>query len=204
FVVREVPVTEDEATSRRGHYFVTDPYLRFYYHFLAAFQSKLALGAQDELLELIRQAMPEFIRMYTWKDLCREWILRASVAGDIPISVEKVGGFWFRKHEIDLVGIDHINGCLLLADCRWNESLLHPDVLSELIDKTSVIVPDDGREWVVHYIGFATRGWEAGIQDVATQMAARNTKKGKWRSAGIRLVDLKTVDDDLFRWSQKT
>jgi hypothetical protein len=50
FVERRVPVTQGER-SRLGHYHV-DPYLRFYYRFLASRQSQLALGIQEQLLEV--------------------------------------------------------------------------------------------------------------------------------------------------------
>jgi AAA+ ATPase superfamily predicted ATPase len=46
FAERRVPVTEP-GPSRAGRYHITDPYLRFYFRFLADRQDQLALGAQD-------------------------------------------------------------------------------------------------------------------------------------------------------------
>lgn len=204
FVKREVPVTEDEGSSRRGRYYVTDPYLLFYYHFLAAYQSKLALGAQEELLEVIQNSMPAFIQTYTWRDLCAEWILRSSLAGELPVSVEQVGGFWLRTHEVDLCGLDPMGGSLILCTCLWNDAKAHLDTMAELIEKTELIVPDDGREWQVYYIGFSAAGWDESVQANSERLANGRASSNKWQAAGVRLLDLATVDRNLYEWSGET
>ena len=55
--------------SRRGRYFVTDPYLRFFYRFMSAYQSKLALGQTQQLLDIIQDELPSFIDRNTWQEL---------------------------------------------------------------------------------------------------------------------------------------
>ena len=97
FVVRNIPVTEAGMDSRQGRYFVTDPYLRFYYRFLAAYQSQLALGKHQQTLRLISEDLPQFIETNTWQELCREWLTQASDQGELPISVETVGSDWKRS-----------------------------------------------------------------------------------------------------------
>lgn len=204
FVSREVPVTEDESVSRRGRYYVTDPYLRFYYHFLAAYQSKLALGAQEELLADIREKMPQFAQAYTWRELCAEWILRASLAGDLPVSVERVGGFWQRNQEVDLCSIDRIECSLVLATCLWNDRPAGLATLAEMIAQTGLVVPeDDERTWNVYYIGFSTTGWEEGVQASCESLANSQAEgHNRWRSMGVRLLDLNDVDASLQQWAR--
>lgn len=121
FVVRQVPVTENQAKSRRGRYFVTDPYLRFYYRFLSAYQSMLALGEQREMLLAIEQELPSFIEQNTWRELCQEWLLRASARRQLPVSVKKVGGEWRRSHAVDVVGIDDEQKQIVLGVCVWQD-----------------------------------------------------------------------------------
>jgi hypothetical protein len=72
FVARFVPLTEMKINSRRGRYYIVDPFLRFYYHFVAAFQAKLALGEQEEIVQAVEDGLPQFIEENTWPELCRE------------------------------------------------------------------------------------------------------------------------------------
>ncbi|MBK7180928.1 MAG: helix-turn-helix transcriptional regulator [Chloroflexi bacterium] len=69
FVERRIPVT-DTVKSRRGHYSITDPYLRFYYRFLAT-QTHIALGQSHQALKEISREMGPFVERYTWRELCQ-------------------------------------------------------------------------------------------------------------------------------------
>ena len=97
FVKREVPISQiNYKDSRSGRYFVTDPYLRFYYRFLAAYQSRLALGQQQQVTEAIGEALPDFIEANTWPELCR----RIDAGQVIPIISNSV----FNDHIFDMDG----------------------------------------------------------------------------------------------------
>jgi AAA+ ATPase superfamily predicted ATPase len=141
FVKREVPVSQLNMDSRRGRYFVTYPYLRFYYRFLAAYQSKLALGQQQQTVDAIEQALPEFIERNTWQELCREWVLEASANGELPVPVEFAGSEWRRNLMIDVVGLDTGNKSLVLGDCFWQDGPMGLEAVQELVRKTGAILP---------------------------------------------------------------
>ncbi|HID54803.1 MAG TPA: ATP-binding protein [Anaerolineae bacterium] len=205
FVERRVPVTERSADSRRGRYFVTDPYLRFFYRFLAAYQSKLAMGQQEQMLVAIELELPAFIQKNTWQELCREWLLRASAKGELPVPVEEVGSEWKRSFAIDVVGISEEDRSLILGCCLWNEAPADLEPLQELVRRTSSLIPSGEEDWSVHYVGFASGGWSetavAGIEDVVYEEKAARARR-KWQAVGVQLVDLPRIDADLARWSE--
>ncbi|MEM7117161.1 MAG: ATP-binding protein [Chloroflexota bacterium] len=195
FVTRQVPVTENQAKSRRGRYFVTDPYLRFYYRFLAAYQSMLALGEQQEMLQEIERELPQFIEQNTWRELCREWLLRASARKKLPVSVKKVGGDWKRHQAIDVVGLDTDQKHVVLGTCIWDGKAIDSEPLTQLVKQTSSVVPK-GDDWHVYYIGFSAHGWTEQARETARQIS----KSPDWHVAGMRLLNLDEVDADLIRW----
>jgi hypothetical protein len=55
----------------------------------------------------------------------------------------------------------------------------------------------------VTFVVFSANGWTAEAAAKAESMiaAAASRKRRSWQPAGIRLVDLKTLDDDLYRWA---
>ena len=203
FVERRVPISQRGTDSRRGRYFVTDPYLRFFYRFLSANQSKLALGQVQQVLALIEDHLAAFIGHNTWEELCREWLLRASTTGKVPVPVEEVGSEWARNFEIDVVGIDEGGNTFVLGDCVWLDKPAGPDVIQTLVDKTSQMVSRDGHP-DVFYTLFSATGWTEAARAQAEQivMAADGGRgKKKWQVAGYRLLDLEEVDRDLVAWS---
>jgi uncharacterized protein len=201
FVVREVPISQRGTDSRRGRYFVTDPYLRFFYRFLSAYQSKLALGQSQPVLDLIEEALPVFIRDNTWQELCREWLLLASAQGDIPVPIEEVGSEWSKSMVVDVVGISDSDQSLALGDCYWESEPVGVEALDELLKKTAFVVPKKTNEWSVYYVPFSASGWTDEARAEAKKLTTEYGRRKRWRTAGIRLIDLNDLDADMMRWA---
>jgi len=199
YVERRVPVTE-RGTSRRGRYHITDPYLRFYYRFLASRQAQLALGLQDQALAEITRHLRDFIGVHTWEELCREWLLRASAYGEFPHLLDQVGAIWTKQAQVDVAGVNSMEKVLVLGECKWGDAAVGRNVLSDLMAKTDAVVPKQ-RQWHVVYIGFARNGWTAAAVDFARQVEQANYVGRNWRAGGMTLLDLEQVDSDLHRWS---
>lgn len=199
FLERRVPVTENEA-SRQGRHYITDPFLRFYYRFLSRRQTQLALGVQDQTLEELKRHLVDFIGTYTWEELCREWLLRASGRERLPFLPDQVGSLWNRQAQIDVVGYNSMEKTMILGECKWDRHLIDWNVMSGLIEKTGQVVPSKGR-WKIYYLGFARQGWTETARQLASQVSSQNWKGENWQAAGMQLLDLEQVDADLSAWT---
>lgn len=201
FVERKVPITQRNIKSRLGRYHVTDPFLRFYYRFLAAYQSRLALGQQRQVVSAIEKDMDAFIEANTWRELCQQWVALADEHSELPISVEAVGSEWRRNYSIDVFGIDEEAKTLILGSCQWHDESGRIDDLERAIQNAASIIPRN-EEWTVYYLGFAAKGWSPGDRLRAEAALTNKAKRGRtqWKFAGMRLLDLEEVDRDLTRW----
>lgn len=198
FVERRIPITA-EASTRLGRYHIVDPYLRFYYRFLAARQTQLALGIQEQALAEISRHLLDFIGVHTWEELCREWTLRASSYGRLPYLVDQVGSSWTKTAQVDVAGINAMQKTLVLGECKWSAKQMGAEVVTELIGKTEHVVPKAG-QWRVFFLGFARGGWAPDAIELAQNAATKPPHGANWRAEGIRLLDLQQIDDDLARW----
>jgi hypothetical protein len=127
--------------------FVTEP------HNYVAILRAIAGGAraQNEIATrtgLAQGHLLEFIGTHTWEELCREWVLRAGARGVLPLS-DRVGSFWSRTAQVDVVGIHSMEKTLLIGECKWSPRPMGADVLETLLAKTAEVVPKHGR-WTVH------------------------------------------------------
>ncbi len=204
FVERRVPVTETLKKSRRGRYFITDPYLRFYYRFLSTYQTQLALGAQQQALTYMDQHLPAYIEANTWQELCRDWLLQSHANGEFAVSIDNVGGAWTRKHTFDVVGISRRTQTLVVGNCFWNEESAPVDsaVIQDLLTATSALVPKKSDNWTVHYLVFAAGGWTDDAAALADTLPSGDSTAPSWDIASVRLLDLDDVVTDLMRWSE--
>ncbi len=200
FVQRRVPVTETKEKSRRGHYHITDSYLRFYYRFLATQQAQVALGSPQQVLAYIEEHLPAFIEIHTWRELCWNWLTLASQQGDTYLPLEDVGGAWTRKYAIDVVGINRMEKRLVFGICRWQEDQADRHVLRHLLMQTPNLVPKYG-EWTLDYVGFSASGWTDEAKALAREIKRSGEVGKNWRAVDFRLLDLEQVNQDLIHWS---
>lgn len=203
FVVRRIPITEKKPNSRQGRYFVTDPYLRFYYRFLALFQSQLALGKYKQTMQAIEDDLPKFIESNTWQELCSEWLLRASENGSIPVPVASVGSEWRRTFDVDVVGVHEERKSLVLGSCYWGTPPSVEKILANLMKRSSALAPDKA-EWSIYYLAFASVGWGDKAREQAEKVILKyqesHTEKN-WRPVGVKLLGLAEIDTDLACWT---
>ncbi len=201
FVERRIPTTEDEP-SRSGRYHITDPYLRFYFRFLAGRQDQLALGIQDQALAEISKHMIDFIGQYTWEELCREWTLRAGAAKKLPYLPDKVGSAWNAEAQIDVAGINSMDKTLILGECKWTATPNDRRPVADLIEsKAPKLIPKRGR-WKVFFLAFSRGGWTAGARAYEDQISKQPVSGANWTSTGLHLVELDQLDQDLIRWTR--
>ncbi len=208
FVERRISVTA-APNSRAGRHHITDPYLRYYFRFLAARQNQLELGIQDQALAEITRHMIDFIGTHTWEELCREWLLRAGARENValkqlPFLPDEVSSAWNAAVQIDVAGINTMEKTLILGECKWTTSPVDRDVLARLVEeKVQKIVPSAGK-WRIFFLGFSRSGWTQEALQYQKELQNRRPKGENWQGIGLRLVDLNQLDYDLEHWSEPT
>ncbi|MCI0520604.1 MAG: ATP-binding protein [Chloroflexi bacterium] len=201
FVERRVSVTQNPDSSRAGRHHILDPYLRFYYRFLESRQYQFSMKIQDQAWAEISRHMIDFIGMHTWEELCREWTLRAGAMKRLPFMPDHVGSAWNRAAQVDVAGINRMEKTLILGECKWTLEAVERKVLAELVEEKALrIVPDQG-QWRVYFLGFSRSGWTSGAQAYQNEINSRPISAENWQSAGMRLLTLGDLDDDLAAWS---
>lgn len=184
-VRRRIPATtppERREKTKTSQYHLTDPYLRFYFRFIAPNADLVEQGLSQVLWDRISDQFRAFVGMTAFEDLCREWVLLKARAGKLPMVPELVGSHWSTDAQVDVVAVNWHDKAILLGECKWGVDDVGRSVVRELVDKAPKFVPSEG--WQVHYIYFA----RAGFTDAARQEA---------QTVGAMLIDLETLDNDL-------
>jgi AAA+ ATPase superfamily predicted ATPase len=135
-VERRVPVTERLHNSRKGLYRIQDPFLRFWFRFVQANLSELEYSRSDEVYATkIAPEMNHFVAP-VFEEVCRQWLGRNPHI--LPFRPERVGAWWDREHEVDVVAYDGEN--VLFGECKWSENPVTGAALQQLV-RNSAAVP---------------------------------------------------------------
>ena len=189
-VKRRLPATltaAQQRKSRQGRYHLSDPYLRFYFRFLAPHLDDLAF-TPDQVLNHIQQEIRAFVGQTIFEELAQTWLAAQGRQGGLPFKPQAVGQHWSRRVQVDAVAVNWDGREILLGECKWGTESVSRQAVRELIEgKTAKVVNDLGAgEWRVHYAFFARAGFTA----AATELLQEHN--------GLA-ISLTQLDDDLAR-----
>jgi hypothetical protein len=137
-ITREFPATmsiKEQAKSRSGIYKIDNSYFRFYYTFVYPYMSELMEGAEDVIVEdVVMSQLSEFVALefevVAIKQL-RQW----GIENKLPIRPIKIGRWWEKDQEIDIVAFD-TKGNYMFGECKWRNEKTSIKVLNTLKTKS--------------------------------------------------------------------
>jgi hypothetical protein len=143
--------------------------------------------------------MTAFIDTCTWPEICREWVLRAGIAGSLPFLPQKVGSAWNSRARMDVVGINWLEKTLILGECAWTLDPVGHQRMAQLVDEKAACIIPPGDGWQVYFLGFSRSGWTRGALAYQDEINARPVAGSNWVSSGMQLIDLEDLDAELVR-----
>ena len=138
-LAREVPITESQPQkSKRGLYFIKDPFFRFWFRYVFPFQAQLEMGHTEYVLEKITSEFPAFVGT-TFESIAQEFLAYWNAQNLLPFHAEKWGRWWHADQEIDVVALNASVKEILFVECKWSANPLDVNILSELKRKTHAV-----------------------------------------------------------------
>lgn len=132
---REVPVTESVSNSRKGLYRFKSNFFRAWFRFVHPNAAECEWGQSEWLFS--SKIFPELDHFLsrTYEDICRDWLIRQSHAGQLDFRPERVGRWWDRQDEIDILAYNNTHA--LVCECKWTSKPVGPATLEKLRSKWS-------------------------------------------------------------------
>lgn len=140
-VTRRVPATESQPDkSKKGLYQIDDHFLRFWFRYVQPNQSGLDLGLADAILEQrIRPDMDHFVAT-AFEEASLLFVASLAQEGKLSFLPERIGGWWDRESEIDLLAISQQEKAALVGECKWSVNPIGTDILAYLKQKAFTLM----------------------------------------------------------------
>ena len=163
-VERVVPVTESQPhKSRRGLYRLRDPFFRFWLRFVHPNRSALEQGAAQMVFDTQVAPRLDTFTGPVFEQVCEQHLWRASLAGSLPLTPQRIGPWWAPHQEIDLIAL--ADGEALVAECKWSTRPVGVDILRHL-EQVAASVPVLAEQTLYHAL-FARSGFTEEVQEEA-------------------------------------
>ena len=164
---REVPVTErNPAKSKRGVYQVADSFLRLWFSCVAPFESLIEFGRSERAEELMEPRLKTHMG-WAFERVCREYVEDRAEEFDVV----RVGRYWDRKVEVDIVGVDADGEVLLAGECKWTARRMGMEPLRQLEERVRTLWPD--RADSIRLLMFSGGGFSPALETEAQRRGGR-------------------------------
>lgn len=170
-VERRLPVTtRPTGASRQGRYYLADPYLRFYFRFIAPRLDQIERHRTAQTLAYVRDHLREFVGSHAFEELCRDWVGLVGDQGRLPFYPERVGSYWGSDAQLDVFALNEDDKTALVGECKWGASPVGKNVVDKLARQAPKGISHlrDSHKWTTYLYLFA----RAGVTDEAAQRAA--------------------------------
>lgn len=161
---REVPVTEwGFEKSKKGMYLLEDHFFRFWFHYVYPNRSFIEEGQIDYVLD--RKIMPSIDRFISWsfEEVCRSRVRKGLPQG---IQCNRVGRWWSRESEIDIVGLAEDEKAIVFGEAKWSVNPVGMDILDNLERKAKLVDWRRG-ERKEYFVLFSRSGFTAKLEKFA-------------------------------------
>ncbi len=162
-VTRRYPITA--RGGAKVFYAITDPFLRFWFRFVAPYESRLQSrsSARRHLHETVLPALDEFVSRDAFEEVCQRWAL-----DHIPEAVE-VGRWWgskrvrtpdglrTRRYEADVAAVDATGKIVALGSCKWSANAHDAGELDKLQTVAQMLDLEDPPLYFFDRTGFSDR-----------------------------------------------
>ncbi|HJH28483.1 MAG TPA: ATP-binding protein [Methanosarcinaceae archaeon] len=113
----EMPVTASSKFKRRL-YFMEEPYFNFWFRYVYPNRIDLEANRNNEVLGLIKNDFSTYSG-HMFEILVTDLIKKGNILQNCSFS--KIGRWWHKDTEIDIVGLNEVTGDIHFVECKWKD-----------------------------------------------------------------------------------
>lgn len=122
---REFPVSDsikEHANVQRGLYRLSDSFFRFWYAFVFPNMSELENGDVEGIWNYVVEPGLDNYTSYVYENVCRQYLRRENRRNRLPFRFTKIGRWWEKSEELDILAIDAGKENYLIGECKYKNS----------------------------------------------------------------------------------
>ena len=139
FIEKRTPITEkNPEKSRKGLYFISDNFIRFWFKYVYPYKGELELDNMQIVIEEINKDFTEKFVAFAYEDICKD-IFAKLCKEEISFVPSRIGSYWLNDinndAEIDVMVIDTQNKKIFAGECKYHIKPVDAQVYFSLKEK---------------------------------------------------------------------
>ena len=114
---RELPAGKK---AKKGIYRFKDLYFAFWFRFVAPYFEEIESGFPEGALEEFEGEFNHYLG-FAFEEIAKQFLIELNRASKLPFRFTKIGRWWHRGEEIDLVALNEREKKVLFVEVKWKE-----------------------------------------------------------------------------------
>lgn len=132
-IEKDIPVTEKKIRAKTTRYRIKDNFYKFWFKFVFKNKSMIEQGLNEEVFAQIKQELNAYTGR-CFEDICKEFLIDSKI-----FSAARIGKWWQKDNEIDIVALNGKGDEILLAECKWRDGVDAGKILEDLKRKSEYL-----------------------------------------------------------------
>ena len=172
---------KEQANVQRGIYKVADNFFRFWYAFVFPNISELESGDIEGVFRHVVKPELDNYTSYIFEDVCKAFLRRKNRSEELPFYFSKVGRWWNKTDELDIMAVDRSKKNYILGECKYRNQAFAMSDLRNMQEKVTWLKEDVNKSYWI----FSKSGYTEEVRKAAQE-------------ENIRLVELEEIVRDDF------
>ncbi len=130
FIKRLVPINEN-IKSRKGRYYLSDNFLQFWFRYIYPNLSSIEEGIFN--VDLIKENYNSYLG-FIFEKVTKQFLIKTNF-----FNFTKIGQWWHKDKEIDIVALNEKNKEALFVECKWKSKVNAENVIEKLAEKAKFV-----------------------------------------------------------------
>ena len=140
---KELPATiskKERIKKKNARYVIGDNYFNFYYSFVYPFKEDIEIGIQEGAIENFERDFNQYVGRI-FEKIAIQSLIEMNKKGKTPFTFTRIGRWWHKNEEIDILALDEKRKKALLVEVKWKnlEESGVKSVLRELERKSALV-----------------------------------------------------------------
>ena len=174
FIEKRTPITEkNPEKSRKGLYFISDNFIRFWFHYVYPFRGELELDNTQIVFDEMQKDFIKTFVPFVYEDVCQNIFAKLCQSGSIPFNPSRIGSYWLNDYDsdtqIDVMAVDNRNMRVFAGECKYHKKPVDAPDYFDLKTKVeeSGEIQNAFPEYEVYYGVFSKSGFTKRLTELA-------------------------------------
>ena len=172
WIQREYPF--EETREKRALYRVSDPFVTFWYRFVAPLTSALQFSNPDRVYAAqVAPFLADYMGWNVFEDICRQWLQRHAEER-LGLTIQGAGRWWSRDGRVELdIMAKLATGAYLYGECKWSQDRPIGLTVFAALQAKVAQMPEEHQRRDARFVLFSLGGFTSDLHLLAADPASR-------------------------------